>query len=331
MATAYEPEPQRQDPAGFYTRAMPLASRLDSRAGRLYFAIQAGAGALWWLGVFLSDSIRLLTLGALDPLLVAILDIPLFVIASALVACGVRLLVWVVAPWTGLVAAGMVIYATFTEQAGWGALMMIVATAGSVAAGLLVWLGRLPIEWILFGPFRIRVSPSASATTHVARTAGQVIAFWGLFLVVIPTVIVMLELRWGLHFSLPVVVRWAGLALVIAASALGIWSAISMSTRGEGTPLPSATARKLVIAGPYRFVRNPMALAGIAQGVAVGLMAGSWLVVVYALCGSLVWNWVVRPLEESDLLERFAAAYAEYAHGARCWMPRLTPFHSRVL
>ncbi|MCS3844003.1 methyltransferase family protein [Microbacterium sp. AK031] len=67
-------------------------------------------------------------------------------------------------------------------------------------------------------------------------------------------------------------------------------------------------------------------LAGIAQGVAVGLMIDSWLVVVYALCGSLVWNWVVRPLEEVDLEERFGAEYAEYARAVRCWMPRLTPF-----
>ena len=128
-----------------------------------------------------------------------------------------------------------------------------------------------------------------------------------------------------MHFAFLPAVRWAGLALVLVASGLGIWSAISMSTHGEGTPLPSATARRLVIAGPYRFVRNPMAVAGIAQGVAVGVMAESWLVVVYALCGSLVWNWVVRPLEEADLVARFGTTYAEYAQSVRCWIPRLTP------
>lgn len=280
------------------------------------------------MGVFFSDSIRLLTLGGLDPVLVAIFDIPLFVIASTLVACGLRPMVWVAAPWTALVAAGMAFYATITGEAGWGVLLMIAATAGSIAAGLLVRLGRLPTEWILLGPFTIKVATSASTTAHIVRTTGQLISFWGLFLVVIPVMIVVLEQRWGLHFSFPVSVRWAGLALVVAASALGIWSAIAMSTRGEGTPLPSATARKLVISGPYLFVRNPMALAGIAQGVAVGLIAGSWLVIVYALCGSLVWNWIVRPLEESDLVERFGAAYAEYTRGVRCWMPRLTPFRS---
>lgn len=305
---------------------MPLVQRLDSRAGRLYFAIQAIAGAAWWIGVFVNDDIRSLTLGSLDPGLVAWFDIPLFVLASALAACGIRALVWAVVPWTALVAVGMGVFATLTGEAGWGVLLMIAATVGSVAAGLLVRFGRLPTEWILFGPFAIREAPVASTGRHIARTTGQVILFWGLFLAVIPAIIVALEHRWQLHLPIPDVVRWAGVALLIAASALGIWSAASMSTHGEGTPLPSVTARVLVIAGPYQFVRNPMALAGIAQGVAVGLITGSWLVVVYALCGSLVWNAIVRPLEEADLTERFGDAYSDYVHGVQCWMPRLTRF-----
>ncbi|MGM7671839.1 methyltransferase family protein [Microbacterium sp. A93] len=310
---------------------MPLLQRLGPRAGRLYFAVQAIAGAAWWIGVFFSADIRALTLGRLDPVLVAWFDIPLFVLTSALVACGLRALVWVIVPWTALVAVGMALYATVTGEAGWGVLFMIAATAGSVAAGLLVWLGRLPTQWILFGPFAIREASVASTGRHIARTTVQIILFWGLFLAVIPAIIVALEQRWQLHLPFPDVVRWAGVMLLIAASTLGIWSAVSMSTQGEGTPLPSATARLLVIAGPYRFVRNPMALAGIAQGVAVGLLAGSWLVVIYALCGSLVWNAVVRPLEEADLEERFGAAYADYVRAVRCWMPRLTPFHPASL
>lgn len=302
------------------------AIRLDSRAGRLYFATQAVAGAAWWIGVFFSDSIRSLTLGELDPILVAWFDIPLFVIGSALVACGVRPMIWVVGSWTMLVGLSMALYATFTGLAGWGALLMVAATVGSVAAGLLVRLGRLPTEWILLGPFAIRLAPVTSTSAHVARTTGQLIVFWGLFLAVFPVIISFIERRWNLHIPFPDAARWAGLVLLLAASALGVWSAAAMSTQGQGTPLPSATARRLVIAGPYRFVRNPMALAGIAQGVGVGLIIDSWLVVVYALCGSLVWNWVVRPLEELDLGERFRAAYDEYARAVRCWTPRLTPF-----
>lgn len=77
-----------------------------------------------------------------------------------------------------------------------------------------------------------------------------------------------------------------------------------------------------MITGPYRFVRNPMAIGGIAQGVAIGLMVGSWLVIVYALSGSLVWNALVRPLEETDLEERFGSAFRAYRDRVSCWIPR---------
>ena len=109
--------------------------------------------------------------------------------------------------------------------------------------------------------------------------------------------------------------------IVFAIVALGLWAASVMSTRGEGTPLPSAMANHLVIAGPYRWVRNPMAVAGIVQGVAIGLILSSWLVVVYAILGSLLWNYAIRPHEERDLEERFGDGFRRYRTAVACWIP----------
>lgn len=290
--------------------------------GRSYFGVQAAAGTLWWTGVFAVPGVREATLGRLDPVLVAAFDLPLFVVASALVALGMRAAVWAAVPWTVLVACGMVVYATLTGLAGWGALLMIAAAAGSTVASVLVLVGRLPSERVIVGPFAFRASRASGTLSLVARTGAQTAVFWGLFLVVIPLVIVTLERSWGLSVEMPEIVRLAGAAILAAASALGVWSALVMSARGRGTPLPAAMPRRLVVGGPYRFVRNPMAVAGIAQGVGVGLAAGSWLVVLYALSGSLVWNWVVRPLEEADLAARFGADYDDYRERVSCWVPR---------
>jgi protein-S-isoprenylcysteine O-methyltransferase Ste14 len=68
-----------------------------------------------------------------------------------------------------------------------------------------------------------------------------------------------------------------------------------------------------------------MALAGVVQGAAIGLILSSWLVVAYAVAGSLVWNWIVRPLEEADLDTRFGQDYRRYRAAVRCWVPRLRP------
>ena len=131
----------------------------------------------------------------------------------------------------------------------------------------------------------------------------------------------MVEARWGLRIDAPPAVHIAGGVLLVVATALGVWSAVSMSVDGEGTPLPSQMARRLVITGPYRYVRNPMAVAGIAQGVAVGMLLGSWMVVAYSLVGSLLWNTLVRPLEEADLEQRFGAEFVAYRDRVTCWIP----------
>ena len=266
--------------------------------------------------------VRAATLGALDPRLVAALDIPLFVGASALVACGLRWAVWIALPWTAFVSAGMAAYATVTGLAGWGAAAMLAAAVGTVGASLLVWCGRLPTERLLIGPFAFREAETAPARQHAARTGRQIVVFWGVFLIILPAAVSLFEARWGLRVGAPPLVMISGAAVFAAASALGIWSGVAMSTRGDGTPLPSATARKLVVAGPYRWVRNPMAVAGAAQGAAVGLILGSWMVVVYALAGSLFWNWVIRPHEEADLRARFGAEFDLYADRVACWIPR---------
>src|SRR5207253_638214 len=82
---------------------------------------------------------------------------------------------------------------------------------------------------------------------------------------------------------------------------------VIMARHGEGTPLPLDGPRRLVLAGPYGYVRNPMAIAGLGQGLCVGVGTGSWLVVAYALLGSAIWNWIVRPSEEEDLEHTSAA------------------------
>lgn len=275
--------------------------------------MQALAGAVWWVSVFLSPAVRTATLGDLDPLAVAIADVPLFVGMSAIAASGRRWAAVIATAWTATVALGLAVYATVSASAGIGVVVMIAASGASVIALFLVVSGRVPTEFALAGPFRFRTAdPNASTRRHLATTAA-------------PFIIRTLEQRWQLTVIAPEPVRAFGAALFVAASAVGIWSAVAISAFGRGTPLPSDAATRLVIAGPYRFVRNPMALGSIAQGVAVGLFLSSWLVVTYALCGALVWNYAVRPHEERDLEERFGESFRRYRDEVRCWLPRLRP------
>lgn len=298
--------------------------------GRSWFALQAVTGAVWWVLVATSPWVRTATLGSLDPVLVAAVDVPLFVVASAVAAAGVRWAAAVATGWTAVVFVGMATWATVTREAGLGVVAMTAATVGSVLALCLVLLGRIPTELVTSGPLRFRTADAGAARhRHVLGTALQILVFWGLFLGVFPLLLAAAEARWRLRLELPgplvATLFVTGAVVFLLASALGLASAVSMSTRGAGTPLPSAMPNLLVVAGPYRVVRNPMALAGITQGAAVGLVTSSWTVLVYAVAGSIVWNCVVRPLEEADLEDRFGDDFRRYAAAVRCWVPRLRP------
>jgi protein-S-isoprenylcysteine O-methyltransferase Ste14 len=176
-----------------------------------------------------------------------------------------------------------------------------------------------------------REAAPATAARNVAKTLAQTVVFWAVFLFVVPLLIVRLEGRFvgGLSFASPAG-RIAGSVGFVLAGALGLWSGATMAVVGRGTPLPSDCARTLVIAGPYRWVRNPMAIAGLAQGACVGVYLGSPLTLGYVLAGALIWDHFVRRWEEADLAARFGEPYRRYQHAVRCWIPRARPYRPQA-
>lgn len=175
---------------------------------------------------------------------------------------------------------------------------------------------------------RDREARPAYAAWNVAKTLLQTVLFWGFFLVLLPAVVFYAEsllVGDALRFGGPGT-RTLGTLLFVTAGTIGLWSGFLMAVHGHGTPLPLDCPSRLVVVGPYRFVRNPMAITGISQGIGVGLMLGSPAVVAYALAGAPFWNWLVRPWEEQGMEERFGDEFRAYRAAVRCWLPRLSPY-----
>jgi protein-S-isoprenylcysteine O-methyltransferase Ste14 len=201
---------------------------------------------------------------------------------------------------------------------------MVPASVLLVAAAVTLKQGEFPARWFFRGPFRFVVADDRTPAQHLRASFGQLIVFWTTFFLLVPAALHVVEQRLGIEvpsLDRPIV-RWLGTALLAAGSAVGIWSCITMATVGHGTPLPAATARALVERGPYRYVRNPMAVAGAAQTTGVGLVVGAWTVIVIALIGAVVWDAFIRPEEEADLARRFGVPYDTYRSAVRCWIPR---------
>lgn len=291
---------------------------------RAYFALQAAAGALWWIAVFTSDDVRRWTLGGLDAGLLVGPDLVLFVGASALAAARTsRFWSVVAAVWTCVVTVALAAYGLVEQQAGWGVVLMVLATVGTLAATASLWLGGLPSHWFFVGPFRFQVADEQPGSRHLRRSLVQLVVFWSTFFLLVPIVLVAAERRLDLAASFLDHPLWTilGASLFGIGSAGGLWSCVTMALQGEGTPLPAQTARELVVAGPYRIVRNPMAVCGAAQTVGVGLIVGSWTVIVVGIAGACIWNVVIRPAEEADLAARFGTSYERYCADVRCWIP----------
>jgi protein-S-isoprenylcysteine O-methyltransferase Ste14 len=153
-------------------------------------------------------------------------------------------------------------------------------------------------------------------------------AVWTLALIVVPTITREVDGELGLSplggFVVPI-----GVSLFGAASALGVASAWVMATVGHGTPIPFDAARELVVEGPYRLVRNPMAIAGVGQALGVALWTRSLSTLAIPLAGALVWQLLLRPPEERFLTERFGSSYLAYQREVRCWLPVCRSCRSR--
>ena len=131
--------------------------------------------------------------------------------------------------------------------------------------------------------------------------------FIGLVLVYVPARL----LSWS-GFVRPVTIeaqQVLGMVVGAAGSAVALWCIFTFATVGRGTPAPFDPPRRLVIRGPYRFVRNPMYIgAGLALAGAA-LFYGSLPLLGYTVLFFLATHLFVVVYEEPALRRTFGQEY----------------------
>jgi protein-S-isoprenylcysteine O-methyltransferase Ste14 len=116
--------------------------------------------------------------------------------------------------------------------------------------------------------------------------------------------------------------QMAGIGAVLAGGALALWCVLAFAVIGRGTPAPFDPPRRLVVRGPYRYVRNPMYLgAGVALAGAAGYYA-SVALLAFTAAFLLVAHLFVLGYEERTLRRRFGADYVDYCRRVPRWLPR---------
>lgn len=164
----------------------------------------------------------------------------------------------------------------------------------------------LPIVW--FGRMILDRHPSANGaewTTTFVHLA--LVAPLGLPLV---RAIATHNDWYGWVLPVPTVI---GLALVIATGGAFLLVVLNLALRGLGAPFFIALSRKVATDWLYAWTRNPMALAGLALLVSLGIWFQSVLFVLWALFLFLpALLFFMKVYEERELEIRFGVSYLDY-------------------
>ncbi len=153
----------------------------------------------------------------------------------------------------------------------------------------------------------------------LVRTITYAGLFIGLLLIFVPARL----LSWS-GISQPDVIGVSQVIAMIVGAAgavVALWCVFTFAFTGRGTPAPFDPPRRLVIEGPYRFVRNPMYLgAGLALASAA-LFYWSLPLVAYTGCFLLATHLFVVLYEEPTLKRIFGREYEAYCREVRRWWP----------
>jgi protein-S-isoprenylcysteine O-methyltransferase Ste14 len=131
----------------------------------------------------------------------------------------------------------------------------------------------------------------------------------------------------GFHDYTSGVARWRWIAAVpsVLGFAVAIRCVWDFGWAGHGTPAPFAPPQRLVVAGFYRYVRNPMYVGFFVGWFSLWVIFGranraALIVALVAVVGVALF---VQLYEEPTLRKKFGAEYEEYCRNVPRWMPRM--------
>jgi len=96
---------------------------------------------------------------------------------------------------------------------------------------------------------------------------------------------------------------------------------------GKGTLAPWSPTKKLVIAGMYRYVRNPMIMGVLTVLIGESIAIMSIDILKWAGIFFLINTTYFVLYEEPDLERKFGDQYREYKRNVPRWIPRSKPFN----
>ncbi|HMK39117.1 MAG TPA: isoprenylcysteine carboxylmethyltransferase family protein [Bacteroidota bacterium] len=117
-------------------------------------------------------------------------------------------------------------------------------------------------------------------------------------------------------------VELAGIVVCGAGAVIALSCVVAFALVGKGTPAPFDPPRKLVIRGPYRYVRNPMYIGASLALCGAAIFYRSIPLLGYLGVFLIVTHLFVVLYEEPTLSRLFGDDYKAYRANVRRWLPR---------
>ena len=117
-----------------------------------------------------------------------------------------------------------------------------------------------------------------------------------------------------------------GVIAFLAGFALFAWCVSLFARDGKGTLAPWDPTKRLVVSGPYRYIRNPMITGVLTMLAGETLFLGSRQIGIWTLAFFAINSIYFVLLEEPGLERRFGAPYLEYKSAVGRWFPGATPW-----
>jgi protein-S-isoprenylcysteine O-methyltransferase Ste14 len=119
----------------------------------------------------------------------------------------------------------------------------------------------------------------------------------------------------------PTPVAWPAAAVIAIGVLLYLWCLWVFAAVGRGTPGPWDPPRRFVAVGPYRWVRNPIYLAGMVIVLGEAWLFESAALLLYAVGVAVAFHLLVVAYEEPRLRARFGEQYEAYRRAVSRWVP----------
>jgi protein-S-isoprenylcysteine O-methyltransferase Ste14 len=121
-------------------------------------------------------------------------------------------------------------------------------------------------------------------------------------------------------------IKIAGSLFLVSGLSLFLYTVFLFKKIGRGTLAPWSAKQKLVVAGPYRYCRNPMITGVLFILTGETFILHSTSIMLWAVIFFTINTLYFIISEEPGLLTRFGDEYREYKKHVPRWIPRITPY-----